>query len=61
MPVTNKINEEKTKVDEIAAFLKDIPHSKVNSYIDANVTSLATARTYLKKLTKIILYLIKKC
>lgn len=61
MAITNKVNEEKTKMDEIVAFLKNVPYSKVDSYIDSNVTSLAKARAYLKKLTKVLLYLMKKC
>lgn len=60
MVITNKTSELKSKSDEIVAFLKDIPFSKVDSYIDNHVTNLQTARTYLKKLTKLILYLIKE-
>lgn len=59
MAITNKVNEKKTKMDEVVAFLKDIPYSKVNSYIDNNITTLPKARTYLKKLTKVVLYLAK--
>ncbi len=59
MKITNKKDELKSKSDEIINILKDIPYSKVDSYINDHVTSLQTARTYLKKLTKVILYLIK--
>lgn len=60
MAITNKTSELKAKSDEIVAFLKDIPYSKVDSYIDDHVTSLVSARAYLKKLTKVVLYLIKE-
>ncbi len=60
MAIINKTSELKTKSDEIATFLKDIPYSKVDNYIDQNITSLASAKAYLKKLTKVILHLIKE-
>ena len=60
MVIKNKASELKSKSDEIVAFLKDIPYSKVDSYIDDHVTSLVSARAYLKKLTKVVLYLIKE-
>lgn len=60
MAITNKTDELKSKSDEIVAFLKNIPYSKVDSYIDEHVTNLASARAFLKKLTKVILYLIKE-
>ena len=60
MAIINKTSELKSKSDEIVAFLKDIPYSKVDDYIDQNVTNLASARTFLKKLTKAVLYLIKE-
>jgi len=60
MAITNKTSELKSKSDEIVDILKDIPYSKVDSYIDDNVTNLASAKTFLKKLTKVVLYLIKE-
>ncbi len=60
MKIINKTSELKSKSDEIVNILKDIPYSKVDSYINDHVTSLPTARTYLKKMTKLILYLIKE-
>lgn len=60
MAITNKIDELKLKSDEIVDFIKNIPYSKVDSYIDENVTNLTSARAFLKKLTKVILYLIKE-
>lgn len=60
MAITNKVNELKSKSDEIANVIKNIPYSKVDSYIDQNVINLQGAREYLKKLTKIVLYLIKE-
>lgn len=60
MAIVNKKDELKAKSDEIVDFLKDIPYSKVDSYIDENITNLANTKTFLKKLTKVILYLIKE-
>ena len=60
MAIKNKRAELKARQDEVMDILKDIPYSKVNTYIDNNVTSLATAKAYLKKLTKIVLYLVKE-
>jgi len=60
MAIKNKRAELKARQDEVLDILKDIPYSKVNTYIDNNVTSLATAKAYLKKLTKIVLYLVKE-
>ena len=60
MVIINKKDELKAKSDEMIDFLKTIPYSKVDSYIDENVTNLTNARTFLKKLTKVILYLIKE-
>jgi len=60
MVIKNKADELKAKSDEKVAFIKTVPYSKVDSYIDENVTNLASARMFLKKLTKILLYLIKE-
>lgn len=60
MAITNKKSELKAKSDEMINFLKDIPYSKVDSYIDKNITNLQSAKTFLKKLTKLALYLIKQ-
>jgi len=60
MAITNKTSELKSKSDEIVDILKDIPYSKVDSYIDENITNLASAKAFLKKLTKVVLYLIKE-
>lgn len=60
MAIINKVGKLKLKSEEIVAFLKDIPYSKVDAYIDENVTNLASAKTFLKKLTRVLLYLIKE-
>jgi len=60
MAITNKIEEIKTKQDEVADFLKSVPHSKVDSYVDKNVTNLASAKVLLKKMIKAILLLYKE-
>ena len=60
MAIKNKADELKSRSDDVINFIKTIPYSKVDSYIDNHVTNLQTARTYLKKLTKLILFLIKE-
>jgi len=60
MAITNKVEEIRTKQDEVADFLKSIPFSKVDSYVDNNVKNLASAKTLLKKMIKAILLLYKE-
>jgi len=60
MAVINKIQELQDKKNEYLSLLESIPYSKVDDYIDKNITNLASAKTFLKKLTKLILYLIKE-
>ena len=60
MVIKNKISELKSKSNEMIDFIKNIPYSKVDSYIDQNISNLQSAKVYLKKLTKLILYLIKE-
>ena len=60
MAITNKTNELKSKADEIVDILKNISYNKVDSYIDQNVTNLQSTKAYLKKLTKVTLYLLKE-
>lgn len=60
MAITNKTTELKSKSDEIVEFIKKIPYSKVDAYIDQNVTDFQSAKVFLKKLTKVLLYLIKE-
>lgn len=60
MKITNKTSELKSKSDEIVAFIKNIPYSKVDNYIDQNITNLQSAKEFLKKITKVILYVIKE-
>lgn len=59
--IRNKVAEQKIIQNERISFLADIEYSKVNNYIDNLFSNLNTAqRTYLKKLTKLVLYLIKR-
>lgn len=60
MGIKDKSSEIKARHDEIVDFLKDIPYSKVSEYVDNHVTSLASARTLLKKMIKAILWLYKE-
>lgn len=61
MIIKNKAAQQKTIQDERISFLADISYSKVNNYIDNLFSNLNTGqRTYLKKLTKLVLYLVKR-
>jgi len=60
MAIKNKIEDIKTKQQEIRAFLENVPYKKVDNYIDKNVTDLKTAKAFLKKLTKVVLYILKE-
>lgn len=40
--------------------LYGLTQAQLETYIDANVTTLAIARTYLKKLSAVVLYLVKQ-
>lgn len=60
MAITNKVEEIRTKQDEIADFLKSVPYSKVDSYVNNKVTDLASAKALLKKMIKAILWLYKE-
>ena len=42
------------------ARLKDMTLMQLNTYIDANVTDLASAKAFLKKLSALILYIINR-
>ena len=44
MAITNKVSELKSKSDETIGFIKNIPYSKVDSYIDENITNLQSAK-----------------
>lgn len=39
--------------------LQNFPYAQVDTYINNNVTNLPQARAFLKKLTKVVLYLVK--
>ena len=60
MAIKNRIEEVRAKRQEIRAFLENIPYSKVDNYIDQHINDLKSAKAFLKKLTKIVLFLIKE-
>ena len=60
MAIKNQKAKLKARQDEVVDMLKSLSYDKVNTYIDNNVTNLSTARAYLKKLTKIVLYILKE-
>jgi len=60
MAIKNKIEEVRAKRQEIRVFLENIPYSKVDDYIDQHVNDLKSAKAFLKKLTKVVLYLVKE-
>ena len=41
------------------SFINGLTSAQVNTYIDNNVTDLPSAKAYLKKISKVILYLLK--
>lgn len=60
MAVVNKVDTQRARLSETMLFLENVPYSAVDSYIDSHVTNLASARLFLKKLTKLVLYLVKE-
>ncbi len=42
------------------SLLKGMTQGQLESYIDSNVTNIATARAYLKRLSAVVLYLVKQ-
>jgi len=56
--VINKIQELQDKKNEYLSLLESMPYSKVDDYID-NITDLKSAKEFLRKLTKVVLYLVK--
>lgn len=61
MTITNKVNELKAEQNERISFLADIPYSAVDGYIENLFSNFKTGQKgFLKKLTKLVLYLIKK-
>lgn len=61
MAITNKLDEFKTKQDERLSFLADISYQKIDAHIDNLFPNLNVAqRNYLKKLSKVVLYLERK-
>ena len=60
MAITNKVSELKSKADEVVDILKNIPYNKSDDYIEQHIVDLQSAKGFLKKLTKVVLYLIKE-
>ena len=50
------------KIDGVKSLMgvADLSFAGLSSYIDANVTDLASARSYLKKMSRVVLYLLKR-
>jgi len=59
MAVINQVDELRTKQAEILAYLQAISYDKVDAYIDNNIVDLPSAKAFLKKLTKIVLWQVK--
>lgn len=55
---TSKQRENIKKIKE--SFLKGLTESQIDNYIDNNIIDLASAKIFLKKLSKIVSYLLKK-
>ena len=48
------------KKDIRLSFIQDLTPTQVETYIDNNVTDLASAKEFLKKLSKVVLYLTRQ-
>ena len=59
MGIVNKVDELRNKQAEISADLENISYDKVDNYIDKNVVDLPSAKAFLKKLSKIVLWQVK--
>ena len=55
MAIPNQISQVANKRNEVKDILLDLTYDRVDTYIDNNITSLASAREYLKKLSKVVL------
>jgi hypothetical protein len=55
MVIVNKIEEVRNKQTEINIILETLTYNQVDVYIDNNVTDLASAKEFLKKLSKVVL------
>ncbi len=60
MAIINKIDELQSKQAEMSDILQDVSYDAVDGYIDNNVVDLASARAFLKKLSKLVLYMVKE-
>ena len=60
MAIINKIEEVKSRQTEIDTLLETLTYNQIDTYIDNNVTDLASAKKFLKKLSKIVLYISRK-
>ena len=53
-------NKQKEAIGVVkSSFINGLTAEQINTYIDNNVTNLAEAKAYLKKISKVILYLLK--
>ena len=59
MAIVNKIDDLQNKQTEILAILQNISYDKVDKYIENNVVDLPSAKEFLKKLSKIVLWQVK--
>lgn len=59
MAIVNKVDELQNKQTEILAILQNISYDKVDNYIENKVVDLPSAKTFLKKLSKIVLWQVK--
>lgn len=54
-------SEQRQNIKKIKeSFIKGLTDNQIDTYIDNNITDLASAKTFLKKLSKIVAYLLKK-
>lgn len=58
--IKNKLKTIKAEKTEIDDFLEKITYSKIDKYIEKNITTNQSIKDYLKKLTKLVIYHIKE-
>lgn len=60
MAVVNKVDGLRDRQAEILSILQNVSYDKVDSYIDSHVIDLPSAKLFLKKLSKLVLYMVKE-
>ena len=57
MVITNQVTQITNRHNKVKSILQNLTYDQIDTYIDNNVTNLVSAKEYLKKLSKIVLFL----